>query len=247
MGHQQDSLTLREEMLAACQWLSRNGFNQLTSGNLSVRWSPAVQGDASTDRCGSAQGMWITPSGIDYELLQPDQLIWLPLDFDDRPSGDSMSDSGVDPLANRQTPSSEWRLHRDILRARPEINAVVHTHSIFATSVAVSRQSIPAAHYLIAAFGGEEIRCAPYARFGTDDLSRGAVEALQDRMACLLSNHGVVAIGKNLKSALWFAVQLETLAQQFLYSQSLGGPVLLTPGQVAETAEAMQGYLKDKD
>lgn len=227
-----DDRTLREEMIAACRWLSQNGFNQLTSGNLSVRWPLAEAGPLASEVGDSAEGMLITPSGIEYEQLKGEDLIWLPLDYDGR------------LLAGRQVPSSEWRLHRDILRARPEITAVVHTHSIFATSVAISRRSIPAGHYLIAAFGGEEIRCAPYARFGTDELSRSAVEALHNRMACLLSNHGVVAIGKNLKSALWFAVQLETLARQFLYSQSLGGPVLLTRDQVDETAEAMKDYLK---
>jgi len=225
-------LSLREEIIAACQWLNRNGYNQLTSGNISVRCSGSDQVEMAS--AGSFAGMLITPSGIDYDQLTVDQLISLPCDYDGA------------PLGCAGTPSSEWRLHRDILQARPEVNAVVHTHSVFATAVAITRQEIPPCHYMVAAFGGENIRCAPYARFGTERLSDYAVEALQGRTACLLSNHGMVAIGKDLKTALWFTVQLETLAQQFLYSQTLGGGVLLTREQIEETAVAMKGYLGGK-
>ena len=138
-------------------------------------------------------------------------------------------------------PSSEWRFHLDIMRARPEIGAIVHTHSTYATIIAITRREIPACHYMIAAFGGSNIRCAPYARYGTANFRpcrRGAE-----------GPHGLPArqprhdrARRHLDKAMWHAVELETLARQYYHSLLIGGPVILTDEQIAETAAAMKGY-----
>ena len=138
-------------------------------------------------------------------------------------------------------PSSEWRFHMDIMLARPDVGAIVHTHSTYATIIAITRREIPACHYMVAAFGGSNIRCAPYARYGTKELSVFAVEALKDRLGCLLGSHGMIALGDTLDKAMWHAVELETLARQYYHSLLIGGPVILTEEQIAETAAAMKG------
>jgi L-fuculose-phosphate aldolase len=135
-------------------------------------------------------------------------------------------------------PSSEWRFHADILTARPEIQAVVHTHSMFATIQSMTRQTIPACHYLISMLGGGQVRCAPFARFGSQQLSDYAVTALEGRMACLLANHGAIALGTSLQQAVDHAVLLETLAKQYYFAK-LAGVVLLTEEEIMETQEAL--------
>lgn len=203
---------LRQAIIDKCRWMNASGLNQGTSGNISVR-----HGDA----------MLITPSGIDYDVLTPDMIAEMPLRAED---GD---------YSGPEKPSSEWRFHRDILRARPDVSGIVHTHSTYATTLAIARRDIPACHYMVAAFGGNDIRCAGYARFGTTELSRLAVDALEGRNGCLLANHGMIAIGANLDKAMWLAVELETLAKQYYLSLAIGGPVLLSD---AEMAEAHTGF-----
>src|SRR3954452_20893834 len=160
-----DELDKRQAIIDACRRMNALGINQGTSGNISLR-----HGD----------GMLITPSSMPYEAMTPEQIVFMRLD------------GAVD---SAQRPSSEWRFHRDILKARPEINAVVHAHPPYATMLAIMGRNIPPVHYMIAAAGGDSIRCAPYATFGTEELSRHAVTALQDRLACLLAHHGMIAIG----------------------------------------------------
>jgi L-fuculose-phosphate aldolase len=139
-------------------------------------------------------------------------------------------------------PSTEWRFHFDILTNRPEVGAVVHTHSTFATVLAIARKPIPACHYMMAAFGGTDIRCAEYATYGTAELSRNALEALEGRTGCLLANHGAIAIGATVDKAMWLAVELETVAKQYYYSLLIGGPVVLPDAAIAETRKGFASY-----
>ncbi len=206
---------LRQSIIDRCRWMNAIGLNQGTSGNISVR-----HGDE----------MLITPSGIPYDSMTPDMIAAMPL---------SRSDGSYrGPLR----PSSEWRIHLDIMRARPEAGAVVHTHSTYATALAVTRRGIPACHYMVAVFGGGDVRCSDYARFGTQELSAAALAALGGRNGCLLANHGMLTLGPTLEKAMWLAVELETLAKQYVLSLQIGGPVLLSDAQIEETRAAMAGY-----
>lgn len=191
------------------------GINQGTSGNLSVR-----VGDA----------MLITPSAVAYDAMQPEQIARMPLEEADG--------SWQGPLR----PSSEWRLHREILRARRETRAVVHCHATFATVLAIARREIPPVHYMVGVFGGANVRCAPYALFGSQALAENACAALKGREACLLANHGMVALGDTLDRAMWRAVELETLAKQYYYSLLIGGGVPLTETEIAETLANIATY-----
>ncbi len=204
---------IRQSIIDSCRWMNASGLNQGTSGNISVRYRDA---------------MLITPSGIAYDAMTPDMIAAMPLNRDDcRWEGPCK-------------PSSEWQFHFDILNARPDVGSVVHTHSTYATALAIARRDIPACHYMVAAFGGSDVRCAGYARYGTKALSLLAVEALQDRYGCLLANHGAIAVGADLEKALWRAVELETLARQYhLALQIDSGPVLLSD---AEISEALAGF-----
>ena len=208
-------LTLRKAIIDACLTMNENGMNQGTSGNISARYHSR---------------MLITPSATPYAAMKPEMLASMPI------SGDYGSWRG--PLK----PSSEWRFHLDIMEARPDAGAVVHLHSTYCTVLAIARKSIPACHYMMAAFGGTDVRCAGYARYGTKELSVEALKALEDRSACLLANHGMIAIGESLDKALWRAVELETIAKQYYHSLLIGGPVLLTDAQIEETAEGFSTY-----
>jgi L-fuculose-phosphate aldolase len=139
-------------------------------------------------------------------------------------------------------PSSEWRFHRDILAARSEVNVVIHTHAMFATALACLGAEIPPFHYMVAVAGGDSIRCAPYATFGTDELSRHAVHALEVRKACLLANHGMIAVGETLKGALALAVEVETLAAMYWRALQVGDPNLLDAAEMARVLEKFRTY-----
>jgi L-fuculose-phosphate aldolase len=139
-------------------------------------------------------------------------------------------------------PSSEWRFHRDIYQARPEVQAVIHTHSPYATAFSCLRTDLPPFHYMIAMAGGDTIRCAPYATFGSQGLSDNVVQSLQDRLACLMSNHGVIAVGSNLQQALALAIEVESLCQQYLIVNQLGKPILLTQSEMTQVIEKFKGY-----
>jgi L-fuculose-phosphate aldolase len=139
-------------------------------------------------------------------------------------------------------PSTEWRFHLDITKSRPDVGAIVHTHSTYATVLAIARKEIPACHYMIAAFGGATIRCAGYARYGTKELSDLALKALEGRNGCLLANHGMLALGANLEKAMWRAMELETIARQYYLSLALGDPFILSDEQIAETARGFANY-----
>ena len=200
---------LRQQLVAVARRMNASGINQGTSGNLSVR---------------IAGGMLITPSSLPYDQMQPEDLVALDLAGQPLPGA-----SGAAP----RRPSSEWRLHADILASRPEIEAVLHCHSIHATALACHGRDIPPFHYMTAVAGGDSIRCAPYVTFGTTELSQRAVEALGDRLACLLAQHGQVALGRSLDQALRIAIEVETLAQMYLQALQLGEPPLLSAEQMA--------------
>ena len=210
-----DERALREAIVAACRELNASGLNQGTSGNISARLGPRLI---------------ITPSGVPYDELAPEMLAAMPLE------GDYGAWEG--PLR----PSSEWRFHLDLARARPELGAIVHAHSPFATALAIARKPIPPVHYMIAAFGGADIRCADYATFGTEALSRAVLAAMEGRQGCLMANHGMLAAGPTLARAMWLAVELETLARQYVTALDAGGPVLLSVAEIAEAQRAFAGY-----
>jgi L-fuculose-phosphate aldolase len=202
----------RQSIIDACLRMNELGINQGTSGNISLRHQ---------------EGMLITPTSTPYEAMQPEQIVFMKLDgsFD-----------------AKHRPSSEWRFHRDILKARPEVNAVVHAHPPYATMLAIMGMEIPPVHYMIACAGGDTIRCSPYATFGTEELSRHAVTALEDRSACLLSHHGMIAIGPSLARAMWLAVEVETLARQYHGCLQIGTPPLLSKAEIENVRARMAGY-----
>lgn len=205
---------IREAIIEKCLFLNSSGLSQGTSGNISARYE---------------NRMLITPSATPYDKLTPEMIVSMPFD------GEFGTWDG--PLK----PSTEWRFHFDILKTRPDMGAVVHAHPTYCTALAIAHKEIPAAHYMVAAFGGPNVRCAPYARFGTPELSELAIEALQGRTACLLGNHGSIAMGEDLDKAIWRAVELETIARQYYLSLTLG-PVILTDEQISETLSGFASY-----
>ncbi|MEE8408825.1 MAG: class II aldolase/adducin family protein, partial [Myxococcota bacterium] len=168
-----------------------------------------------------------TPSGVPYDDLRPEQIVEMA--FDGR-----VIDAG--------TPSSEWRFHRDILAARQDVDVVLHAHPTHATALACLHRDIPAFHYMVAVAGGESIRCAPYATFGSQELSARAIDALMGRKACLLANHGMLVADNDLAAALNLAIEVETLAAQYLKTLQVGEPVLLGPEEMAEVLERFKSY-----
>ena len=224
-----DGSIARRSVIEYALWMNECGLNQGTSGNISTRHV-----STNADDKGS-QTLLITPSGMPYEDLSSEDIAALPFD------------TPLDELdmawRGTMAPSSEWRFHYDIMRARPDIGAVVHTHSVHATALAMTGRGIPAAHYMVAAFGGNDVRCADYATFGTQDLSDAVLDALDGgRTACLMANHGMIACGETLKKAMWRAVELETLAQQYLLALSIGGPNVLGDDEMERVAEKFKTY-----
>ena len=203
---------LRAQLIATARAMQPAGLNRGTSGNVSVR----CEG-----------GFYITPTGLPYESLTADDIPLMALDG---------SHEG------RCKPSSEWRFHRDLYAARPEVGAVLHAHSPFAVSLACLRREIPPFHYMIARFGGETIRCADYAIFGSPELSTATMLAMQDRKGCLLANHGLLVAGRDLAEALALAGELEDLCEQYWRACQLGYPVLLTPAEMHAVLEKFRAY-----
>lgn len=203
---------LRIALVETCRALADSGLTHGTSGNVSVR---------------CADGFLVSPTGVDYRSLAAEDLPWV-----------SFAGTWYGALV----PSSEWRFHRDLLAARPEHDAVVHTHSAHATALACRGEGIPAFHYMVAVAGGKDIRCAPYATFGTQELSDAAVAALDGRRACLLANHGVIALGQDLTAALELAGEVENLARQYLLAQLGGSPRLLGDDELDRVLEKFATY-----
>ena len=203
---------LRVRIIEAARRMNASGINQGRSGNVSAR----VEG-----------GFLVTPTGVPYEHLNVADLVFMRRDGQ---------------REGTYTPSSEWRLHRDIYERYPEAGAVVHTHSSYATAIACLRKPIPAFHYEIAFVGGNDIRCAEYATFGTQELSDNALAALQDRRACLLANHGVAALGQDVEGAFSMADKVEALARLYWQALQVGEPVLLDEVEMSRVLERFKTY-----
>jgi L-fuculose-phosphate aldolase len=209
-----DEHDARAAIVDAAQEMERLGLNHGSAGNLSLRVCDAAL---------------VTPSGVPSRELSPDAIARMPL------AGDGAFDG---PLP----PSSEWRFHLDIYRARPDVNAIAHMHSPYATTIATLRRDIPAVHYMIAAFGGPTVRCVDYAPYGTAELSRLVVAGLADRDGVLLANHGAIVTGATMRRALWRAVELEALAQVFYLGGLAGEPVVLSDEEIMRTVERFKNY-----
>ena len=207
----------REQLLHISQQLVTLGLNRGTAGNVSVR-EDSAEGQA---------GFLITPSGLAVDKMTSSDMVWM--DF----SGNATV---------TRPPSSEWRFHRDILQQKPQVNAVIHTHSIYASTFSTFRKDMPPFHYMIALAGGDNIRCAPYALFGSQQLSDNAIEALQDRKACLLANHGMIAVGETLEKALDITQEVETLCEQYLLALQVGEPHILSQQEMMDVLEKFKTY-----
>lgn len=204
----------RAAIVDAAQELERLGLNHGSAGNLSLR-----VGDVAL----------VTPSGVPSREFSPASIARMPL-------------TGEGDFEGLLPPSSEWRFHLDIYNARPDVNAVVHMHSPYATTIATLRWEIPAVHYMIAAFGGPTVRCVDYAPYGTAELSQLVVAGLKDRDGVLLANHGAITTGVDMRRTLWRAVELEALAQVFYLGALSGEPVLLSDDEIMRTVERFKSY-----
>ena len=210
---------LREQIIETCIQMNEIGINQGSSGNISVRWK---------------EGMLITPAGIAYDILEPEDICFMNME------------GKVD---GKNEVSSEWRFHLAIQKNRKDINAIVHTHSNHATALAIQEMEIPAIHYMVGVAGGSNIRCASYATFGTEELSQNALKALENRKACLLAHHGGISTGSNMDGALWLAVEVETIAKQYLLILATGmKEKILSEDEIERVINRMAGYgIKLKD
>ena len=205
--------SLRRDVIAAARRTVAAWLTHGTSGNVSAR---------------APGGFWITPTGMPYEALEPGDLVLMDLD-------------GNVARGNR-APSSEWRIHRDVYVARPEAGAVIHVHPPYATTISCLRQDLPAVHYMIAVAGGDTVRCAAYATFGTEELSRAALAALEDRTACLLANHGLLAAGRDLAAAFRTAEEVERVAELYWRARAAGTPVILDAEEMRRVAARFKDY-----
>jgi L-fuculose-phosphate aldolase len=208
--------SLRERLLDSCRSLLGQNVLVGASGNVSVR-------------CG--EGFLVTPSALPYDRCAPEDMAWTGLDG---------------AFAGRRRPSSEWRMHRDIYRAKPEVAAIVHAHAPNATALACLGRALPAFHYEVVFFGGDDIPCCAFHEPGSQELSDAALECLKERRACLMANHGFTVIGKSLGDAEYLAVELEHLAGIYLKAASVGEPRLLTPQQFALAANIMRTYNENR-
>ena len=196
------AMQARLDLINVAQEMAARGLSAGTSGNVSLR---------------GVEGILITPSAVPYEALTPEMIPLL------RQDGS---------FEGRFRPSSEWRFHLDVYLSRPEVGGVVHHHAPYCTALAMARREIPACHYMVTRFGGGNVRCADYALFGTAALSHAVLSALEGRRACLMANHGALAVGPDVAAALNAASELEVLAQQYLLSLQAGGPVLLSDREI---------------
>jgi L-fuculose-phosphate aldolase len=207
---------LRAAVVATARRMNAAGINRGKSGNVSVRLVKR-----------GFDGFLVTPTGMPYETMQP---------------GDVVAMTLAGEVRATRLPSSEWRFHADLYRAREDICAIVHAHAPFATALACLGRGIPAFHYMVAAAGGRDIRCAPYETFGTQALADRVVAAMEGRRACLLSNHGMIAAGATLDAALALAVEVEGLAEAYWRAAQLGPPRLLSDAEMDRVLEKFRAY-----
>ena len=205
-----------EEVIKYAKMLNTENLSALRSGNISVRHN---------------DGFLITPSGVKYSSLQIDDIVFVSLNgqFDEK----------------KQKPSSEWKFHRDIYRNKREANAIVHSHSTNATAVSAHGKSVPAFHYMVALAGGNDIKCADYATFGTEELSNNVIRALENRKACLMSNHGQVAFEKSLDKAFELAQEIENICHQYINALRIGVPKILSNNEMNKILGQIKNYKKE--
>ena len=205
-----------EEVIKYAKMLNTENLSALRSGNISVRHN---------------DGFLITPSGVKYSSLQIDDIVFVSLNgqFDKK----------------KQKPSSEWKFHRDIYKYKREANAIVHSHSTNATAVSAHGKSIPAFHYMVALAGGNDIKCADYATFGTEELSNNVIRALENRKACLMSNHGQVAFEKSLDKAFELAQEIENICHQYINALRIGVPKILSNNEMNKILGQIKNYKKE--
>lgn len=203
----------RMALIETCRRMNATGLNQGTSGNASIRVE---------------DGLLITPSGLDYDKTDPVDIVKI--------------DWKGKVLRGHRPPSSEWHFHCRVMAAKPKAGALLHTHSINATTLACLSRGIPPFHYMVAVAGGRDIRCAPYATFGTEKLADAVLEALDGRLACLMENHGMIVLGRDIEDAFKRAVEIETLANQYLKALAVGTPKLLTVGEMDVVLEKFKNY-----
>ena len=216
--------SLRSEIVKYSKKLNSSNLSPLRSGNISIR--------ATQD---GNNGFLITPSGIKYEQLKEESIVFLELD--ENLNNDKISKDVLNP-------SSEWRFHQDIYIKKKDALAIVHAHSPHATAVSAHGKNIPAFHYMIALAGGDDIKCAEYATFGTKELSQNILVALEKRKACLMSNHGQVAFGKNLEEAFELAQEVENICHQYTIALKLGQPKILSFEEMKKVLDKAKNYKK---
>ena len=204
-----------EQIIKYANMLNSEKLSTLRSGNVSLRYK---------------NGFLITPSGVKYSLLKVDDIVFVSLDgkFDD----------------TKKKPSSEWRFHKDIYSSKNEANAIVHAHSTHATAVSAHNKDVPAFHYMVALAGGNDLKCAKYATFGTQELSDNIINALKNRKACLMSNHGQVAFGDNLEQAFELAQEVENICHQYINAIKIGEPKILSSSEMDVILEKVKNYKK---
>jgi L-fuculose-phosphate aldolase len=209
---------LKNEVIKFAKKLNSDNLSPLRSGNISHR----AEGDKD--------GFFITPSGKKYSDLKSDDIAFVSLDgkFDEKGS----------------TPSSEWRFHQDIYLNKNDAKAVVHAHSVHATAVSAHGLDVPAFHYMVALAGGEDIRCAKYATFGTRELSDNIIKALENRKGCLMENHGQVTFGNNLEEAFELAKEIENICHQYINTIKIGEPKILSSSEMDKILEKVKNYKK---
>ena len=215
------NLDQRNQIIEYSLKLNSTNLSPLRSGNISIRTKEDEK-----------DGYLITPSGKKYETLKPEDIVFMSLNEDAENEGSS------------NKPSSEWRFHRDIYSNKKEAQAIVHAHSPHATAVSSHGKTIPPFHYMIALAGGEDIKCAEYATFGTEELSKNLIKALEDRSACLMSNHGQVAFGKNLEDAFELAQEIENICHQYIIALRLGEPKILSFEEMKKVLDKAKNYKK---
>jgi len=216
---------LKLEVIKYAKKLNDTNLSPLRSGNVSVR----------TDLSGK-EGFFITPSGVKYNDLQEDKIVFL--EMDEKKNEQKIVDHGLNP-------SSEWKFHQDIYINKPDAIAIVHAHSPYATAVSAHGKNIPAFHYMVALAGGDDIKCADYATFGTKQLSKNIIKALNERKGCLMSNHGQVAFGKNLDQAFELAEEIENICHQYINTIKLGNPKILSFEEMNKILEKTKNYKKN--
>ena len=215
------NLDQRNKIIEYSLKLNSTNLSPLRSGNISLRTN-------EDDK----DGYLITPSGKKYETLKPEDIVFMGLNAE------------VENNDSANKPSSEWRFHRDIYINKKDAQAIVHAHSPHATAVSSHGKSIPPFHYMIALAGGEDIKCAEYATFGTEDLSKNIIKALEKRTACLMSNHGQVAFGKNLEEAFELAQEIENICQQYVIALKIGQPKILSFEEMKKVLAKAKNYKK---